>query len=63
MLWSFTVLGDYLNTSGTVSDKIDENSATINVTPYTVTYDGTAHTATGTATGVGGVFVGLPTSR
>ena len=24
------------------------------VTPYSVTYDGNAHTATGTATGVGG---------
>ena len=30
-------------------------SPTINVTPYTVTYDATAHTATGTATGVGSV--------
>ena len=28
--------------------------ASINVTPYHVTYDGNAHTATGTATGVGG---------
>src|SRR6202007_671928 len=29
--------------------------ATITVTPYNVTSDGNAHTATGTATGVGGV--------
>ena len=29
-------------------------SATIVVTPYSATYDGAAHTATGTATGVGG---------
>jgi hypothetical protein len=28
---------------------------TLNVTPYDVSYDGNAHTATGTATGIGGV--------
>jgi alpha-glucosidase (family GH31 glycosyl hydrolase) len=54
--WSFTDLtGNYSSTSGTVSDKINQANATINITPYTVTYDGAAHTATGTATGVGGV--------
>jgi hypothetical protein len=54
--WSFTdPAGNYASTSGTVSDKINQANATINVTPYTVTYDGTAHTAIGTATGVGGV--------
>jgi hypothetical protein len=54
--WSFTdPNGNYANASGTVSDKINQANATINVTPYTVTYDGNAHTATGTATGVGGI--------
>jgi Uri superfamily endonuclease len=33
---------------------INKANATINVTPYSVTFDGNAHTATGTATGVGG---------
>jgi hypothetical protein len=54
--WTFTdVTGNYQNATGTVRDKINKASATINVTPYNVTYDGAAHTATGTATGVGGV--------
>jgi hypothetical protein len=53
--WSFTdPSGNYANASGTVSDLISKATATINVTPYSVTYDGNAHTATGTATGVGG---------
>jgi hypothetical protein len=51
--WTFTdVTGNYNNTSGTVSDSIAKANATINVTPYSVTYDATAHTATGTAKGV-----------
>jgi hypothetical protein len=33
---------------------IKQANATINVTPYSVTYDAIAHTATGTATGVAG---------
>ncbi len=54
--WSFTdASGNYLNASGTVTDKINQAAATIAVTPYSVTYDATAHTATATATGVGGV--------
>jgi hypothetical protein len=54
--WSFTdPTGNYASTSGTVSDKINQANATILITPYNVTYDGNAHTATGTATGVGGV--------
>src|SRR5207253_3619617 len=53
--WTFTdVTGNYNNASGTVSDSIAKANATINVTPYSVTYDGNAHTATGTATGVKG---------
>ncbi len=54
--WSFhDANGNYFNVSGTVSDTIAKASATINITPYDVAYDGTAHTATGTATGAGGV--------
>jgi hypothetical protein len=54
-LWSFTdPSGNYSNASGTVSDTISKATANINVTPYTVTYDGSSHTAGGTATGVGG---------
>jgi hypothetical protein len=54
--WSFTdPNGNYAPANGTVSDKINQANAVINVTPYTVTYDGNAHTATGTATGVGGI--------
>ena len=34
---------------------VNPASATINVTPYSVTYDGNAHSATATATGVGNV--------
>ena len=51
--WTFTdVTGNYNNASGTVHDVITKANATIVVTPYSVTYDGSAHTATGTATGV-----------
>jgi hypothetical protein len=51
--WTFTdVTGNYNNTSGTVHDHIDKADATIVVTPYSLTYDENAHTATGTAKGV-----------
>ncbi len=51
--WTFTdVTGNYNNVSGTMHDAIAKANATIVVTPYSVTYDGAAHTATGTATGV-----------
>src|SRR5262249_24018092 len=43
------------NNSATDIDSIGKANATINVTPYNVAYDGNSHTATGTATGVGGV--------
>ncbi len=53
--WTFTdVTGNYANASSTVTDKIDKANAVIVVTPYDVTYDAAAHTATGTATGVSG---------
>ena len=57
--WTFTdVTGNYNNASGTVHDIIDKANATINVTPYHVTYDGNPHIATGTATGVKGESLG-----
>ncbi len=52
--WSFTGGTNYNDASGSVSDVIAKANAAISVTPYSVTYDGLAHTATGTATGVGG---------
>jgi len=54
--WSFhDATGNYADTSGTASDSIGKATAIISVTPYTVTYDSNAHTATGTAKGVGNV--------
>ena len=45
--------GNYtVNATATTMASITKANATISVTPYAVTYDGTAHTATGTATGV-----------
>lgn len=63
--WTFTdSTGNYNNASGTVSDVINKAAATITVTPYNVTYDGHAHTATGSATGVlGESLSGLNLSR
>jgi len=42
-------------TPATTTITVNKAVATINVTPYTVTYDGNSHTATATATGVGSV--------
>ena len=51
--WTFTdATGNYNNANSTVHNHIDKVNATIVVTPYTVPYDGGAHTATGTAKGV-----------
>jgi len=52
--WSFSGGTNYNDASGTVNDAIAKATATIVVTPYSVTYDANPHTATGTATGVGG---------
>jgi hypothetical protein len=53
--WTFTdVTGNYNSTSGTTNDSIAKANAVINVTSYSVIYDGNAHTATGTAKGVKG---------
>ena len=54
--WTFTdATGNYTNTTGTANDSITKASAAIVVTPYNVTYNGAARTATGTATGLLGV--------
>src|SRR5439155_22913628 len=53
--WSFAGGTNYNNQSGTAAIVITKANATITVTAYSVTYDGSAHTATGSATGVGGV--------
>jgi len=51
--WAFTdVTGNYADQSGTVKDTINQAVATCTVNGYTVTYDGTARTATGSCTGV-----------
>ena len=53
--WTFTGTANYNNIAATViTDKIDKATATVVITPYTVTYDGQAHTATATVTGVNG---------
>src|SRR4029453_4524427 len=52
--WSFPGAAKHNTASGTVHDVIGKATATIVVTPYSVTYNGAPHTATGTAAGVGG---------
>jgi hypothetical protein len=51
--WTFTdATGNYNNASGTVDDSIAKANANITVNGYTGVYDGAAHGATGSATGV-----------
>ena len=52
--WTFSGGANYNDDAGSAAVTITKADATISVTPYSVTYDGAAHTATGTATGVGG---------
>ena len=54
--WSFTGAANYNNiASTTITDSISKATATVVVTPYSVTYDGQPHTATVTSiTGVNG---------
>ena len=57
--WTFTdVTGNYHNTSGTLTDEIDRAAANCSITGYTGTFDGAAHGASGSCTGVGGVALG-----
>ncbi|MGH9502144.1 MAG: Ig-like domain repeat protein [Terriglobales bacterium] len=62
--WTYTdATGNYSDATGTVTDAIGKANATISVTPYNFTYDGGAHTATGTAKGVlGETLAGLDLS-
>ncbi len=53
--WSFTGGTNYNDASGSAAIVISKADATITVDGYTGVYDATAHGATGTATGVGGV--------
>jgi hypothetical protein len=51
--WTFTDgTGNYNNASGTAAIVINKANPTVNVSGYTGAYDGSAHGATGTATGV-----------
>ena len=43
---------DHSSSSGTTSFSIEKADAKVVIAPYSVTYDGNAHTATGTATGI-----------
>jgi hypothetical protein len=56
--WSFSGGANYKDQSGDVAIAITKANATVNVTGYTGTYDGAAHGANGTATGVGGANLG-----
>jgi hypothetical protein len=47
-------LVDYTTATASVTLTVNQATAVIAVTPYSLTYDGAAHTASGTATGVGG---------
>lgn len=53
--WTFAGGLNYTDQHGTVDDSITKADAHISVTPYTVAFDGAAHSATGTATGIDGV--------
>src|SRR5204863_392663 len=54
--WSFTdTSGNYLNDGATITDSIAQADAVCTVTPYTsatTTYNASAHSATGSCTGV-----------
>ncbi len=52
--WSFAGNIDYAPASGTSTIDIGQANANITITPYSGTYDGTAHGLSGTATGVQG---------
>ena len=54
--WAYTdPNGNYNSSTGIITDTIAKATASINVAPYSVTYDGNFHTATGVITGVNGV--------
>src|SRR5439155_6575282 len=45
--------GNFNNASGTVHDSIAKATPSVTVTPYSVTYDGSAHTATASSVSAG----------
>jgi hypothetical protein len=49
--------------SSSVDITINKATPTVSVTGGTYTYDGNAHAATGSVTGVGGANLGAPTFR
>nr|MBA2745416.1 S8 family peptidase [Flavisolibacter sp.] len=53
--WSFAGNNNYNAANGTVNNSIGKANATITVNGYSGTYDATAHSATGSATGIGDV--------
>ena len=53
--WTFTGGTNYNDQSDSVAIVINKANATVTVSGYTGTYDALPHSATGTATGVGGV--------
>ena len=50
--WIFGGNTNYNSTSGTVVDKINQADAVCTITPYSAAYDGSAHKASGSCTGV-----------
>jgi hypothetical protein len=52
--WTFTGGTNYNDASGDVAIVINKANPTCSVTPYSVTYDGNAHTASGSCSGVNG---------
>src|SRR5439155_24641988 len=54
VLFTPTDTNNYNTASKDVTIDVGKANPVITVTPYSVTYDGNAHTATGTATGVAG---------
>jgi len=56
--WTFSGNTNYNATSGTVDDAISKINATIAVTGFSGTYDGAAHGASGTATGLNSLNLG-----
>jgi hypothetical protein len=52
--WSFAGTGDYNGAAGAVAIVINQANASVTVSGYTGMYDGLAHGATGSATGING---------
>ena len=57
-VWTFAGNTNYNTTSGTITDAISKIDATIAVNGFSGTYDGAAHGASGTATGLNSLNLG-----